>query len=77
MTAATLRGDGCGAEGHPPVTVHDWLRAPLGAVLTAVFGWYAEGRLALLCGKCCGRLAKNRGRVRYSKSRPTDRRITR
>jgi hypothetical protein len=74
MTA--LRCSGCGAEGHPPVVVHDERQLPPGTVFTPVFGWHADGRPALLCGKCRGRLGKNRGRARYNKPRPTDGRLT-
>jgi hypothetical protein len=79
MTAPTpqaLRCAGCGAAGHPPVIVHDRSQAPPGAVPTPVFGWHPDGRPALLCGPCKRRLTKNRGRARYSKSRPSDGRLT-
>lgn len=76
MTGAPLRRAGCGAEAPPPVIVHDRSQAPRGAVLTPVCGWRADGRPALLCGKCRGRLAKNRGRARDNQPRPTDGKLT-
>jgi hypothetical protein len=70
-----LRCAGCGAEGHPPVVVHDEHQRLPGAVLTPLFGWHAGSR-ALLCGSCRLGLTRNRGCAPYNKPRPTQGKLT-
>ena len=55
-----LRCAGCGAAGHPPVIVYARSEAPPGVVLTPVFGWHTDGRVALLCCSCKAKAAKAR-----------------
>jgi hypothetical protein len=65
---------GCNLQGRPPEPLI-WDRATKPPpVLTVVSGW-GDGT-ALLCPKCRRRLHKNRGRARYSPSRPSDGRLT-
>jgi hypothetical protein len=73
----TLHCAGCGAEGRTPTVVFDPSKdADPRPVLNPVFAWHEDGRPALLCPTCKRRLVKNRGRARYSQSRPSDGRLT-
>jgi hypothetical protein len=55
-----LRCAGCGAAGRPPTIVWDRSKEPPDVVLTPAFGWYHDGRPALLCSDCKAKAAKAR-----------------
>jgi hypothetical protein len=76
LTTVPLRCAGGGAEGHPPVVVHDEHQRPPGAVQTPICGWNVDGSRALLCGSCRLGVTRNRGCAPYNKPRPTEGKLT-